>query len=71
MTKNTTAKPAVAKPETATKPEAETPERAAQPASPEAQVDRVAAVSYRADGTPDQSKGFEVLTAPEDDLARD
>lgn len=32
----------------------------------ERDVDRVAMVSLRADGTPDQSDGFEVLTESED-----
>lgn len=56
--------------QTTVKAPAQTPERASAPASPEAAVDRVAAVSIRADGKPDQRKGFEVLVS-EDKPRRD
>lgn len=57
------------KPETATKAAPQTPEGRAKPSSPEAQVDRVAALSRRADGEPDQSPGHVLIT--EDAPARD
>ena len=37
-----------------------------KPMPPKGDVDRVAMVSLRADGTPDQSEGFEVLIEAED-----
>ena len=41
-------------------------EKNTEPEVTEPEVDRVAAVSYRADGTPDQTEGFVVLDASED-----
>lgn len=74
-------KPAVAKATTTTEPAAAVPKVDVDTASASAQiaevtaqlddlaqVDRVAMVSRRADGTPDQGPGYEVLV-PDDELA--